>query len=1441
MNTHVYNVYNRDTLPSTGSRLNKLGSFTVRHSTGEGYIVLEGGVEKPLKGDTFRKFLDFLKKNKIYDSIPTTALELKNKHNIMLNANTTLESTIPTISVHNILIEREYENANEWEGLPTDKSVKLKRLSFKTLGKDVEVEDVRLSNNSEKVESNGLNNAEDLINAILLAPFELDEVFSEESNIRLLTDNFDRASSKIKLKFNVLENPMDITNDDDYKGKILTGAAGKNIKTRIKEKIDSLKIFSNVVVKNYLKNETITENTIQAKDNSSILNIEATESEGISLMTENGKLVIKHAEIGNRSTNVIPVYGEVRAVSGIETDDMGHVTKVNTKDLAQEISEIYPTKDVAGATYVKKVNLGTETIEGSVEIAKALIVQKDVTIQGSMYTKGQVTALNTKEFTVKDNVFEIGSGNSKVYRYTGMKMNVSKDTGSGTDAADVYIVYDNVDKTFRAMYATEDPLDPNILIPVADAPIKARNFLGNAKYASRFKNELSLQFTGDANGAVKFYGDEGMIDVPISVNKASTSAFGIVRLLESLDEEPVTNDVYSSALLYDKLNKLSEFKLSHEYIPDMTVSSEERSKTIASLMAVYKVYDVLRVFRETYDAAELARQQAALKNRTFVKSGNAAVTFSVTLDDVVTPSITGVGYDNARFDLAAKVGEKFLEFWRATFKMKVVQKTDKLLFTVMEKTPNIEVIYLPVISADKAPFSLTNNFKFEIRRYADTSTSEYDVIGSSLLYNTNKQYIADDVLRFAAAQMKENFYNNLDFSDYTIGSIITNYMLTRNNQTFKIKGQGASAFYKVTSPFKTSGGVLKEKVSARYQKDSTGFSVSLSDIDAASPYIVAIYFKKSDSSVDDTVGLNCTVREYRVDGTYLDKKMGLIDKDTFHTLSNDSWYCYYAYIRPSTGDYVTGDTFGLYNMTGDKNQRLSFANATIGAFSLDGVIHDDANIVRREFHLNKGNKSVIDVITPVFMKRNANWTVSNFVPDNDDDLFLVVSNSSDEDIRYVEYRIPTTNNNALQKQYYSIVCINDGDFNNVTNLKLATGTTFGTQYDSAKPTEALLLENGKTADSKELTVNTNYSNEYSVAMTIKRKTAVKDTVAAHIFFDPKVTVDVMNAYYFIPKYTHAVELVTNNTGVGVANNAIFVYNETGANANKWTYFSPSFEVLRDIPDYTTLLKWYGKRTAGDYIIVQNDPNMFNGMTWYYHNGTTWEAPKYYHPNMFLEHLNLNDESELAQHTTDNVPYKMAIIASVNKYYLWNATSETTGEWVYGGVYYGIFDNKDTVATLDEFNKKYTKVLVPNQTHAQVTINGAKKRFMYINRGGTPSWGLETDCIDYVEYNLKFSIPVAITDAESIKTWYKRPYDGYFAVISTVVMDGQGVYPYNPTDEYYKFVEADGSGTWVKQGIYSQYRPPIADYKYTGEITYAGGSVNHNIAYSYKYVTADLTT
>lgn len=76
---------------------------------------------------------------------------------------------------------------------------------------------------------------------------------------------------------------------------------------------------------------------------------------------------------------------------------------------------------------------------------------------------------------------------------------------------------------------------------------------------------------------------------------------------------------------------------------------------------------------------------------------------------------------------------------------------------------------------------------------------------------------------------------------------------------------------------------------------------------------------------------------------------------------------------------------------------------------------------------------------------------------------------------------------------------------------------------------------------------------------------------------------------------------------------------------------------------------------------------------------------------------------------------------------------------------------------------------------------------------TLGWGLETDCTNYVEYVIKFIINPTVTDPEMIKTFYTRPYDGYFTVVSTADHRWAGKYNYLPTDEYYKFVEAAGSG------------------------------------------------
>ena len=88
MNKNTYNVTNFDLDPSGTERKKHLGLLSVRFSTGEAYVVLEdkngNRVEKLLQGEAYRRFLDFLSKNKVLDKIPTDINDLTTWHMCIL-------------------------------------------------------------------------------------------------------------------------------------------------------------------------------------------------------------------------------------------------------------------------------------------------------------------------------------------------------------------------------------------------------------------------------------------------------------------------------------------------------------------------------------------------------------------------------------------------------------------------------------------------------------------------------------------------------------------------------------------------------------------------------------------------------------------------------------------------------------------------------------------------------------------------------------------------------------------------------------------------------------------------------------------------------------------------------------------------------------------------------------------------------------------------------------------------------------------------------------------------------------------------------------------------------------------------------------------------------------------------------------------------------------
>ena len=234
--SHIINVYNRDAI--TGSNV-KVGPMTFRHSTGEAYVVIEaGGVVKeiPIKAEASRKFTDFINKNKIVTSIPNTVTELNNRTHVYVDSATEIPETMPIVSVSNILVERDYTNAAEWSGLAEVSETRLKMLSFKSLGKDVEVEDYRL--NPPTGHSMGVTDVEALLNSMLDIKLDLDSAFDKtKSNYSLATDANLSATDKLTLALNTMDNPMTETDETKFENKVLTGAAGLQIKKSFEDRI----------------------------------------------------------------------------------------------------------------------------------------------------------------------------------------------------------------------------------------------------------------------------------------------------------------------------------------------------------------------------------------------------------------------------------------------------------------------------------------------------------------------------------------------------------------------------------------------------------------------------------------------------------------------------------------------------------------------------------------------------------------------------------------------------------------------------------------------------------------------------------------------------------------------------------------------------------------------------------------------------------------------------------------------------------------------------------------------------------------------------------------------------------------------------------------------------------------------------------------------------
>ena len=1428
--SHIINMYNKDTL----GNLVKLGSSAVSFKTGTAYIKSTGGEDIPLAGISSTALLEYFSSNVIEDALPTDINAIKNKPQMYLRKDVDILETLPTESVHHILVEHHYTVA---DGISVLSDVTFKRLSFKTLASDVEVLDMRLN---ESLELNGYTDAETLINYIIFAELDLDPAFSTESNKAILLDKENKSTNKLKLALNTMDDPVTEQPETNYDNKLISGKGGLALKKYVKDTIASLMMYKNVVVTNKLPDESIQSFNTAADKDKNTLKLSTSELRGIkSYINTEGALAIEHAYIGSNTVNITPVAGQVLVINGIDTDDMGHITKVSVKNIYSEIEKIYPSKVEANETYVKRSNPGTEYINSAVEIMKNLTVQRNMLVKGNLTTKGAVTSQATDEVTIKDNIIDIGSANDTVNRYTGMRLRIKSDTD---DENNIFLVYDNQDKAFTVSEGDVDPNDPNSIILTDAINLKANRFIGTADTAETFSNPVTLKFTGDVQGTTTFSGNEGTVDISLTAKKATHESFGVVKLLEDLNVVPGPGDVYvySSKFLHDNLKSLKSIEISNDYIPPTipeNATEEEKArlrgtKRVATQYAIYSAYKSLYDFQKKYDAEKLQREATARINATKVIDSGSSIEFIIRQNALITPVIDGIGYDEVIWNAASiKTGIKFHEFWKAKFDLDIDDlPANQTLFTIMPKKTNIVEVIMPKVKSDRTPYSLSSPYKFYLLEYDNAEDITPAVIHSSSSgYNIDKQMIEYDLFKGNKTSKNiERFINHLEFSDWSAGKN-TNYQITRTRQAFVVDGP-SSFINNVPTEMTRLGSTLNMTV-LRLERSCKGFSVDLSDINTEAVYVSGIKFKiPVGETYSYTDLIEVFIYAYRYDGTVIKLPMCT---SNLHLLTSEKWYTILSYIKSASNvSAIPVENTGIYSLS-PISSKVNANNINIGKLISNGDIGDSANIVKYSLVFEKSTNVALIVSAPIFA---LGTSVSSSEPMNAlmnkdyDSLFYSVDPSQSKDTDTKSGLDPT--------KFYEVVAKCDTATPvSLSGLFLPSESTFGTYYNGGGPDDLRnLLPHGTTEQDSLYYSSIVYNRHTSVPAILRRKTSSRKAQVLHTFFEPESSTDARDRFYVIPTDRHVVlvekDLVKDMTNVFYKFNSI---------SGDWVYWCRQYETIPAIATTKAELEKWTKRTPGDVIVVVSHPSSLYGSSVMYWNGSTFdridvrdfeEAEK--PATALTTYLGLDG-------VTDYVFGKMYIVTgdgSKNGVYECinpNANSyvdrfEKKTEMLYG------YSIQGTVNNVVEFNEKYTNDVTIDITHARVGSSGSYQRYVYKKIGATPEWVSDGVWFDPIRIkNMSM-----ITSVQQIAaTGYKIPTGTEYIVIGITESKNGSTrpedYTYPSTALYYK-CNVDGTTlTWTNMGPFSSYRKPVANFDYTGELNTPTGTVTIPVQYVCKYI------
>ena len=647
-------IFDRDLVNPEATR--EIGELTIRHSTGEAYFIKSDGTEKPLRGQAFRDLYKLLDKNKIRGKenplptitgeIPLTTIEdLDMRTNIFMDAKGMLSSTMETYSVHNILIERDFDNLEEWQDAPVLKEIRFKRLSFRTLARDVELLDNRI--NPETNQPNGITNADDMLSYMLNMPLELDShMDAVNSNKRLGTDENDKLTNTVKIRLRKLDNPMSNLTNESYTHMLLTGKAGLQIKSKIDDDIAALRIFKDVQITNTNEAGTVTTSKVAADNNHDTLIIRTDNQDGIrtnSFIHEDGNIVIGHSLIGtkvngfNLKTADTPAYVNVAekkidVISKIVMDKNGHIIEMATKNIYPEINARFYNKEESDTRFVNANNaMGTEIMEGGLTVNKDVEIKGSLKVTKDLLVEGESSTLNVTNVDIEDTLISLAKGNvDNSVENIGIRFKRGVNGAAGKDRKDVYFIFNRTTNSYMYVYADTNPTNKNVLENIELADVKAENFIGLVSRARKMEAPIKVDFTGDdsdaESGILEFDGAEEVVRCPIVIKKSSMSRYGVVKIHDDPNNVPSSIDkIYSAQFVHDRFKELLNINIVHSLPDNPTV---DESKALVSASVARELLERIEEFERVYMAQEAAKRAERESAATAVYSSSKPIYFT---------------------------------------------------------------------------------------------------------------------------------------------------------------------------------------------------------------------------------------------------------------------------------------------------------------------------------------------------------------------------------------------------------------------------------------------------------------------------------------------------------------------------------------------------------------------------------------------------------------------------------------------------------------------------------------------------------------------------------------------------------------------------------------------------------------------------------------------